>query len=86
MRIKVKGMVSFSVIEKLYNGEFVEHGPRAYHLAPRLREHITLIDEDGIAQVYQVIAVIHPDKPSSSTVGDLIVRHNDDDATFRATL
>lgn len=79
-------MIAFMVIEKTYNGRFIEHGPRAYHLAPRLREHITLIDENGVAQVYQVIAIIHPDQPLSSTVGDLIVRHTGDDNTFRAEL
>ena len=53
-------MVDFTVIEKTYNGKLIDHGLRSYHLAPRLREHITIVDADGSAQVYQVIAVIHP--------------------------
>lgn len=79
-------MVSFAVIEKTYNGEFIKRGLRAYRVAPRVREHITILDEEGIAQVYQVIAVIHPHEPESSMAGDLIVRHTDDDQTFRASL
>jgi hypothetical protein len=54
-------------------------------VTPRLGEHITLTFADGKAHAYEVIAVMHPDKPAT-TAAEIIVKYIDTDLNFRLSL
>ncbi len=60
-------------------------GQKHFLLAPRVKEHITMSDERGVAQDYEVIAVVHPSEPAA-TCGDLLVRHTGTDVEFRQSM
>ena len=75
--------VSFVVID--VSDHFEGLGKKHFRIAPRTGDHITIPDDDGIAQNYQVVAVIHPSEPTV-TAGDLIVRHTGTDVEFRESL
>lgn len=57
-------------------------GMRSFRLPPARGDIITRNDDNGIGQAYEVIAVMHPDKPTS-TSGELIVRHLGTDSEIR---
>lgn len=78
-------MTSFMVIEKKADGEWSGMGLRHFKVAPRVGEHIEMNDIDGIGQIYQVIAVVHPLQPAP-TAGDIIIRHVTESVEFRSTL
>lgn len=78
-------MIEFMVMEKQDRSTWKPHGSRKYRVAPRVGEHINILDDDGKAQVYAVIAIIHPHEPATYA-GDMIVRHVADDTDFRASL
>lgn len=77
--------VEFLVMEKKGKGNWKGYGSIKYRVAPRVGEHINLIDDEGKAQVYEVVAIIHPHEPASCA-GDLIVRYITDDTSFRVSL
>lgn len=78
-------VIEFMVMEKREDGTFKGLGRHAFRLAPRQDEYITFSDDDGIGQVYKVIAVVHP-LEITLTAGDLIVKHIDNNINFRKLL
>lgn len=60
-------------------------GEKHFRVAPRVSEHITMNDDEGIGQNYEVVAVAHPSEPAA-TSGDLLVCHTGTDVEFRQSL
>ncbi len=77
-------LVSFIVIEVAAE-RLVGLGQMQFRVAPRQGDHITKNGDDGIAQNYEVVAVIHPSEPAE-TSGDLVVRYTGTDADFQRSL
>ena len=78
-------MIKFMALEKKSNGEWQGHGSHEFLATPRVGEHITMNDDEGIGQAYQIIAIMHPIAPTM-TAGDLIIRHVGTDGDFRQSL
>lgn len=67
-------MVEFIVIEHLEDGHPKGLGLHQFRAVPRVGEHIAMNDDQGIGQVYKVVAIIHPLDPGDNA-GDIIVRY-----------
>ena len=78
-------MIKFIVMVKKTGGNFEGLGARRFRSAPSIGHHITLDDESGIGQAYEVIAIIHPAEPAE-TAGDVILRHVGTDVEMRMAL
>jgi len=78
-------MVNFMVMEKTADGHLEGLELQHFKIVPRTGEYITINDEEGMGQIYLVIAVIHPMKPAP-TAGDIIVRHLGASTEFRKNL
>ena len=72
---------TFMVIEEALD-ETKPHGRKEFRAPPRVGEYVTVQDEDGVGQAYEVVAVIHP-LELADTCGDLILRHRKTDADVR---
>lgn len=75
--------VSFMVAEVSGN-RHIGLGEKRFRVAPRKGDYLTIPDADGIAQNYEVVAVIHPSEPVG-TAGDLLVRYMGTDVKFRGS-
>jgi hypothetical protein len=78
-------LVEFIVMAKDARGDFKGLGSHHFRLAPRMGEFVTLNDDNGIGQAYEVTAVIHPLDPASAA-GDLILKHIGTDVEMRMGL
>ncbi len=67
-------MIRFIVMVKLSTGKIEPLGSHEFAVPPRVGEFVTMNDEDGIGQAYQVAAVVHPLDPATDA-GDLILKY-----------
>lgn len=78
-------MFRFIVIERKSGSNPKGLGEHDFRAVPRIGEHIEMNDDQGIGQVYEVIAVIHP-LDASANAGDIIIRHVSTTTEFRKNL
>lgn len=78
-------MIEFMVLKKQPDGSWEGLGTHQFRAVPRVGEHIEMNDEQGIGQVYEVIAVIHP-LDAAGNAGDVIIRHVATTTEFRKSL
>lgn len=78
-------MIEFMVMVKRPSAEWEGLGQHQFRVAPRKGDLVTMDDENGKGQAYEVIAVIHPLEPAG-TAGDLILRHIGADVEVRRRL
>lgn len=60
-------------------------GTTGFRVPPQRGDMITRSDSDGIAQAYEVVAVMHPFEPAE-TCGDLIIRRRGTDLELRRSM
>lgn len=78
-------MFRFIVIEQKVGSKPKGLGEHEFHATPRIGEHIEMNDDQGIGQIYEVIAVIHP-FDAAANAGDIIIRHVATTTEFRKNL
>jgi hypothetical protein len=61
-------------------------GFRLFRIVPRVGEYITMNDEAGKGQAYQVKAIFHPLEILPDCAGDLILEHAGTDVAVRGGL
>ena len=64
------------------DGKWTGVGSHEFRTPPRKGDIIGWDDENGVGQAYEVVAVMHPLEPAT-TSGDLLVRHISTDLEFR---
>jgi hypothetical protein len=70
--------ISFVVIVKDPLTDPKGLGEKSFRIAPRVGEHVTVNDPDGVGKAYRVKAVIHP-LELAPTAGDLILESAGDE-------
>jgi hypothetical protein len=78
-------MFEFVVMIKHDQGKWDGLGTKKFRLAPRKGEFVSLNDDQGVGQMYETVAVIHP-LELVSTSGDLVLKHVGTDLAFRQNL
>ena len=78
-------MIPLIMIEKTADGNWRGMGLQHFMVMPRVGEHIEVGDSKGTAQIYEVVAVIHPLQPTPNG-GDIIVRYVAEGTEFRTGL
>lgn len=73
------------VLEKTDTGDWEGHGTQEFEVAPKTGEYISFDDNNGIGQIFEVVAVIHP-LSKTMTAGDLIIRYVSDNVEFKKSL
>ena len=66
-------------------GDMEGLGARKFQVLPVKGDFVTVDDNGGIGQAFEVIAIIHP-LEEASTAGDLILRHVGTDLELRKRL
>jgi hypothetical protein len=77
-------LVKFITIVKDKDGGWRPLGLQSFRLAPEIGHYIT-VNEGGVGQAYEVIAIMHPMEPAE-TAGDLILKHAGTDIEVRKSL